>query len=49
MCGGPAIGEHLFEAAIVSVSPQQEFSNVGPRFNTMSFGTGQDRGQHGRP
>ena len=49
MCGRPAIGKHLFELAILGVEPHQKFSNIRPRFNPMSFCTGQDRVQYCRP
>jgi hypothetical protein len=49
MCGRPAIGKHLFELGVLSMEPHQKFSNIRPRFNTMSFRAGQDRVQHGCP
>jgi hypothetical protein len=49
MCGGPAIGEHLFELGILGMQSYPKFANIRPRFNPMSFRAGQNRVQHGCP
>src|SRR4051812_16863687 len=46
--GCPLVGEHLIETWIVVVQAQQQLTQVGPRFNTMALGTGEDREQDGR-
>ncbi len=49
MLDGPTIGKHLFQPRVVGVESQQEVPDVGPRFQAMAFGAGQDRVQDGRP
>src|SRR5882757_4043872 len=44
----PLVGEHLIETWIFVVQAQQQLTQVGPRFNTMALGTGEDREQDGR-
>src|SRR5258707_2172840 len=44
----PLVGEHLIETWIVVVQAQQQLTQVGPRFDTMTLGAGEDREQDGR-
>ena len=44
----PSIRKHLIEPRIVVVEAQQQFAQVGPRFDAMALGTGEDREQDGR-
>src|SRR5437016_11792310 len=44
----PLIREHLIETWIVVVQAQQQLTQVGPRFDTMTLGAGEDREQDGR-
>src|SRR5207302_2651161 len=44
----PLVGEHLIETWIVIVQAEQQFTQIGPRFDTMTLGAGEDREQDGR-
>src|SRR3954469_23280788 len=44
----PLVREHLIKTWIVVVQAEQQFTQVGPRFNTMALGAGEDREQDGR-
>ena len=41
--GRPVVRQHLIESRIVSVQAQEQFAQVGPRFNPVPFGAGQNR------
>ena len=43
----PAVGQHFFQTLGVAMKTDQKIANVGPRFQMMTLGPGQDRGQHG--
>ena len=47
--GRPVVKQHLIESRIVSVQAQKQFAEVGPRFNPVPFGAGQNREQGGAP
>ena len=47
--GGPLVGQHLVETRIVVVQAQQQLAQVGPRFDAVTLGAGEDREQDGRP
>ena len=44
----PAIGKHRFQAGIVGMQSQEEFSDVRPRLDAMTFRARRDGVQHGR-
>ena len=48
MIGRPLVGQHLIETRIVVVQAQQQFTQVGPRFDPVTLGAGEDREQDGR-
>jgi hypothetical protein len=37
------VGEHLIEMWIVVVQAEQQFAQIGPRFDAMTLGAGEDR------
>ncbi len=47
MIGSPTIGQHLIKSRIVSVQSQQDFAQVGPRFDPMSLCSSKDGVQNG--
>ena len=44
----PLVGEHLIETWIVVVQAEQQFTQIGPRFDAVTLGAGEDREQDGR-
>lgn len=46
---GPLIGKHLVETRVVVVQVEEQFAEVGPRFDPVAFRAGEDREQDGRP
>lgn len=49
MIRGPVIGAHLIEMRILSVQPQEKFSQVGPGLDPMPFRSGENAEQDGGP
>ena len=43
---GPTIGQHLFQARIIRVHPQQKFADVSPWLDPMTLRAGKNRIQH---
>jgi hypothetical protein len=43
----PLVGEHLIETWIVVVQTEQQFTQVGPRFDAVTLGAGEDCKQDG--
>ena len=43
MIGRPSIGQHLIETRIVGMQAEQQFAQVGPRFDAVTLGAGEDR------
>jgi hypothetical protein len=41
------VGEHLIEPWIVVVQAEQQFTQIGPRFDAVTPGAGEDREQDG--
>ncbi len=46
--GRPLIGQHLVETRVVVVQAEQQLTQIGPRFDAVALGTGEDREQDGR-
>ena len=44
----PSVREHLIETWIVIVQAEQQFTQVGPRFDAVTPGAGEDCEQDGR-
>jgi hypothetical protein len=44
----PLVREHFIETWIVVVQAEQQFTQVGPRFDAVTLGAGEDREQDGR-
>ena len=44
----PLVGEQLIETWIVVMQAQQQFTQIGPWFDPMTLGAGEDREQDGR-
>jgi hypothetical protein len=44
----PLVREHLIESWIIIVEAEQQFTQVGPRFNPVTLGASEDRKQDGR-
>ena len=48
MHGRPLVRQHFIESRIVGVQAQQQFAQIGPRFNPMTLGAREDREQDSR-
>ena len=47
MVRGPAIRQHLLQTQVLGIEAEKQVADVGPRFDAMSLGAGEDRIQHG--
>ena len=43
MCGGPAVGQHLFQPRIVRMQAEEKFAYALPGLDAMAIRTGHDR------